>query len=643
MKRLLKHAAILAAAILILAGCPQPGGGGGETPSSEDTAAAFTGLSANGSATQTTTTLTLTFDKDITGLMAGDITFAPGTTGAVKGTLARTGAGMYELALSGVNASGEVSVSVAKSGYNISGGPKQVTVYYYDGGTLIDAVFTGLSANGSPAQTTTTLTLTFDKDITGLTAGDITFAPENTGAVKGTMARTGSGMYELALSGVNASGEVSVSVVKTGYTISSSPKQVTVYYYGGGTLIDAVFTGLSANGSATQTTTTLTLTFDKDITGLTAGDITFAPGTTGAVKGTLIRTSAGMYELALSGITAGGEVSVSVAKSGYNISGGPKQVTVYYYGGGALTDAAFTGLSANGSPAQTTTTLTLTFDKDITGLSAGDITFAPENTGAVKGTLARTGAGVYELALSGVNASGEVSVSVTKSGYNISGGPKQVTVYYYGGGTLTDAVFTGLSANGSASETTTKLTLTFDKDITGLMAGDITLTPGTTGAVKGTLARTGAGTYELALSGVSASGEVSVSVTKSGYNISGGSKTAQVYYYGGPPGSASLTITFAQIADAAPSINTELILYRYTSNSTGRPVSADLAVANPEQYDSGSISWWVDNTTVTGTGASFTLSASNAAYNSIAKHFITVTVIKDGVPYNRTVSFKVEY
>jgi formylglycine-generating enzyme required for sulfatase activity len=101
---------------------------------------------------------------------------------------------------------------------------------------------------------------------------------------------------------------------------------------------EVTFERLTANGSATATTTKLILTFDKDIPGsgqaslLSAENIALASGSTGAVKGSLTRTrTAGVYELAVAGITAGGSVSVAVSKSGYNITGGPKTVTVYHY------------------------------------------------------------------------------------------------------------------------------------------------------------------------------------------------------------------------------------------------------------------------------------------------------------------------
>lgn len=102
-------------------------------------------------------------------------------------------------------------------------------------------------------------------------------------------------------------------------------------------------------------------------------------------------------------------------------------------------------------------------------------------------------------------------------------------------------------------------------------------------------------------------------------------------------GSAGLTITFAQISDAAPSI-TGPTLYRVSNNG---PTTTTITVENPEQYES--ISWGVQDTTVSGAGASFTLDAANTAYNLIGEHFVTVKVMKNGVPYNKTVSFTVAY
>jgi hypothetical protein len=95
---------------------------------------------------------------------------------------------------------------------------------------------------------------------------------------------------------------------------------------GGGTPV--TLNSVTPNGSVTQTTTQLTLTFSAAITGLSEADITLSDA--GITKGTL-SGSGPTYTLPISGFTAGGSLSVAVAKSDYAISGSPKTVTIYYY------------------------------------------------------------------------------------------------------------------------------------------------------------------------------------------------------------------------------------------------------------------------------------------------------------------------
>jgi hypothetical protein len=102
------------------------GGGGG------DTAVTFSSVTANGSSSQTTTQLTLTFSQSINGLSTSDITLS-GVSGVSKGSLSGSGS-VYTLIISGFTSSGTLSVGVTKSGYNISGSPKTVSIYYYSSG-----------------------------------------------------------------------------------------------------------------------------------------------------------------------------------------------------------------------------------------------------------------------------------------------------------------------------------------------------------------------------------------------------------------------------------------------------------------------------------------------------------------------------
>jgi uncharacterized protein YjdB len=283
--------------------------------------------------------------------------------------------------------------------------------------TVPAVTFSSVTANGSSTQTTTELTLTFSAAITGLSAADITLSGVS-GVSKGSI--TGSNPYTLPISGFSAGGTLTVAVAKTGFTISGSPKTVTIYYVAPTTAV--TFSSVTANGSSTQTTTELTLTFSAAITGLSAADITLS-GVSGVSKGSI--TGSNPYTLPISGFSAGGTLTVAVAKTGFTISGSSKTVTIYYVA--PTTAVTLSSVTANGSSTQTTTELTLTFSAAITGLSAADITLSGV-TGVSKGSI--TGSNPYTLPISGFSAGGTLTVAVAKTGFTISGSQKTVTIYY---------------------------------------------------------------------------------------------------------------------------------------------------------------------------------------------------------------------
>jgi len=93
--------------------------------------------------------------------------------------------------------------------------------------------------------------------------------------------------------------------------------------------IPVSFNSLSNDGSSTQTTTQLTLTFSQTITGLSTDDI-YLDGVSGVITETL-SGSGPTYTLGISGFTAGGTLNVSVYKTGYAISNSSRNTTIYYY------------------------------------------------------------------------------------------------------------------------------------------------------------------------------------------------------------------------------------------------------------------------------------------------------------------------
>ena len=90
------------------------------------------------------------------------------------------------------------------------------------------------------------------------------------------------------------------------------------------------------------------------------------------------------------------------------------------------------------------------------------------------------------------------------------------------------ASFNSVTANGSATQATTQLTLTFSEAIPGLTSNDITLS-GVPGVARGTLSGTGP-TYTLNISGFSSGGTLTVAVAKAGVTINNPSRTVQIYF-----------------------------------------------------------------------------------------------------------------
>jgi hypothetical protein len=192
--------------------------------------------------------------------------------------------------------------------------------------------------------------------------------------------------------------------------------------------------------------------------------------------------------------------------------------------------------------------------------------------------------------------------------------------------TIATVSFTGLTQNGSSTETTTKLTLTLDKNIDGLAAEDITLTANDTGAIKGTLTPKGSGVYDLGVSGITTGGQVTVDVTKTGYEII--PVSLQVTVYGN--GSAGITVAFkGLLQDENIDLGTAQIL-SWSANTA--------LVINPlSGFDS--YQWSLDGKSLDGqAGGGITLYAGE--YRS-GKYRLTVQAVKNGLSYSKTITFTI--
>jgi len=99
--------------------------------------------------------------------------------------------------------------------------------------------------------------------------------------------------------------------------------------------------------------------------------------------------------------------------------------------------------------------------------------------------------------------------------------------------------------------------------------------------------------------------------------------------------SYGLTLTFEQISEGSPTFTIPVIS---RTGAGGRPTYTTVSVATPDQYDSDSITWVIPAYNIFKTDSSIYLDSMDFM---VGKHYITLEVKKNGVPYSRTITFEV--
>jgi hypothetical protein len=195
-------------------------------------------------------------------------------------------------------------------------------------------------------------------------------------------------------------------------------------------------------------------------------------------------------------------------------------------GGGNPVDATWElsidpdpALDANNLPTVTTTHIIIKFNKDV-ALALNNITLSGS---ATKGSALEGGGKEWKVPIT-VSDSGDVSVQITKTG--IVAGTKTVVVYKQSSKPPTD--YTAVADGTAGAVSSSKITLTFTEGITGLLAGDISITPTTT-ATKGALGTPSndGKVWDIGIE-TKAAGNVTVKITKTG--ISAADKTVAVFF-----------------------------------------------------------------------------------------------------------------
>ena len=276
-----------------------------------------------------------------------------------------------------------------------------------------------------------------------------------------------------------------------------------------------------------------TVTFSETVTGFTASDISFAGSTVGGTLTAAVTGTGPTYNVAVSGMTGAGNVVVSVPAGAATDAAGNASLA------STSTDntVAFTHVDTTAPTVQsinrvgTTPTnaasvsWTVLFSESVTGVDASDFTLV--TTGAVTGATittvsgsgsqytvtANTGTGNGTLGLNLVDNDTILDTSANPLGGTGSGNGNFTGQSY----TIdkTAPTVTINQAAGQADPTSASpinFTVTFSETVTGFAAGDVSFAGSTAGG-HATATVTGSGTtYNVAVSGMTGTGTVVVSV-----------------------------------------------------------------------------------------------------------------------------------
>ena len=523
----------LVPAVLFVSACET------DTPSgADDTLTGYT-VTVNGEAgVADSTRLVFAFSADVAGLAEEEIQVAGGA-GEAAGAAAviadsLTGGGKDWSLWISVESAGEIRVGIVKAG--IDGTVKPVTAHKAAANGI---GYTAMADGGNGTEDSTHINFVFNADVTGLAAGDIEIA-NGAGDVAGAVTQgslTGSGQNWSLGIGVQTAGGVRVRVSKA--DVDSAVKTVAVFKAG------------------EEISISYRVTVADTITG---GSVSVDPETAnigGTV--TLTVTPADGFRLKAGTLRVNGSAEgiTTVSETTYTFTMPAVDVTVTAEFEAIPNKTALSQAIAAAGEAKGAVTVS------VDGADIGTDAFWV--TQAVMTAFEAAIAEAQALYGNAAATQAEVDAGVTAL-TNAAAAFNNAKAA--GLGTLvTEASFTALSADGSSSADTTKLTLKFDRDIEGFHAGNITITP--EGKVTtGGLTRTASGVYELEVTGVmrTATEGTGVSVTVSvgpiaGYTFDTSQQTTTTYatYIGIPDyatfaliGSGSaypLSGTYKQTAD----------------------------------------------------------------------------------------------
>jgi len=408
---------------------------------------------------------TVTFNKDVTGFTAGDVSVTNGTLTGFTTLNART----YTFNVA-PTADGDVVLNIAAGAAVDSGGrPSTATSFTIRSDRTAPSVNLTTSASSPTNLSAIPFTATFSEAVTGFTAGDIT-------VTNGTVQNfSGSGTTYTFEVVPTADGVVTVSIAANvaqdaagnGNT-AATPVNIT-----SDRSAPSVNLTTSASSPTNLSAIPFTATFSEAVTGFTAGDITVTNGTVQNFSGSgttytfeVVPTADGVVMVSIAANVAQDAAgNGNTASNTINITSDRTAPSVN------LTTTAGTSTSTNPIP------FIATFSEAVTGFTAGDILV---NNGAVI-NFTSVDATTYTFDVVPNSSGVTVDVTVPASVANDAAG---------NGNTASSTVsvnFTGTVVTANISTTASDptnldpipFTVTFTEAVSGFQLSDIQVTNGT--------------------------------------------------------------------------------------------------------------------------------------------------------------------
>jgi ribosomal protein L24E/UDP-3-O-acyl-N-acetylglucosamine deacetylase len=554
---------------------------------------------------------TVVFSEPVTGFTGSDVTIG-GTAGGTK-TATVTGSGTtYNVAVSGMTSDGTITVSVPEGKAVDAAGNGNTASTSTDNTVTYENTDPSVTVNQASDQEDPTdesaidYTVVFSKPVTGFTAGDVDVAG-TAGGTK-TVTVTGSGTtYNVAISGMTSDGTV-IPTIDAGKAFdaignpntdsTSTDNTVTYDNTDPGTTVS---TADNQENPTDETTIDFKVVFTEDVTGFETGDVT-PGGTAPGTKTAVISGSGTTYNVAVSGVTGDGTVTVQVpAGAAIDAAGNPNAQSnehVINVDRSAPTMTVTKAATQENPTDEATIDFTVTFNEEVIGFGAeaGDVTAAGSAPGPRNVVITNSGDDkTFNVAVSGMTDDGTVTLAVpagaatNRAGIDNAASPTPVASVDYDNSAPTPTVAKAATQENPTDESIIDFTVTFDEPVTGFDSGaddvDVTGTPGGTATI-GDAGDTDAATYTVTVTGMTGSGTVSVTIPAGAATDLAGndnlpSNTASVDYDNQAPTFDSITATGESDAVTAkfsqPVLCSSVQSTDFTASINGSPVGVTAA------------------------------------------------------------------